>query len=120
MRPEKFKKCFTNFCLIIVDVMEKGSVCPGCRHKFKNGRPYSLHIKSCKDIDSAVNMALKKHKILTAKRTEEKKAAIAARKELAAQRSEADGPMDVDIHHDLEVRYRISTLFFSYFTSFPG
>ena len=94
--------------------MEKGSVCPGCRHKFKNGRPYSMHIKSCKDIDSAVNMALKKHKIVTAKRTEEKKADIAAQKELAAQ------PIDVDIHQDSEVWYRLPFLFFNFFTSSPG
>ena len=59
-------------------------------------------------------MALKKHKIVTAKRTEEKKAAIAAQKELAAQ------PIDVDIHQDSEVWYRFSILFFSYFTSFTG
>ena len=71
--------------------MGKENQCPGCKQKFQNGQPYSMHIKSCKEIDLAVDIALKKHKILNAKKSEEKKiqiAAIAARRELAAQASQ--------------------------------
>jgi hypothetical protein len=57
--------------------MGKESTCPGCQAKFMNGRPFSVHISCCKDIDSAANTALKKHKIITAKKTEEKNAQIA-------------------------------------------
>ena len=68
--------------------MGKEIRCPGCKRKFQNGRPYSMHIKSCEKIDLAVNTALKKHRILIAKRLEEKKIRIAA---IAAQRE-----MDID------------------------
>jgi hypothetical protein len=71
--------------------MGKQSTCPGCKTKFLNGRPYSVHIGLCKNIDSAANTALKKHKIVTAKRFDEKKAQIAARRELASQAAQNVG-----------------------------
>ena len=65
-----------------------------------------MHIKSCKEIDSAVDTALKKHKILTAKKVEDKKAAIAAHRELVAQASQvlplADQDMEI-VTSDQEV-----------------
>jgi hypothetical protein len=85
-------------------IMGKESLCPGCKQKYQNGRPYSMHIKSCREIDSAVDQALKKHKILTAKKSEEKKAAIAAHRELAAHASQVladDQDMDVDSDHEV-------------------
>jgi hypothetical protein len=72
-------------------IMGKESTCPGCKTKFLNGRPYSVHIGLCKNIDSAANTVLKKHKIVTAKRFDEKKAQIAARRELAAQAAQNVG-----------------------------
>lgn len=89
--------------------MGKENQCPGCKQKFQNGRPYSMHIKSCKEIDSAVDIALKKHKILNAKKSEEKKiqiAAIAARRELAAQASQnqyASSSQEFPDDHDMDV-----------------
>ena len=79
-------------------IMGKESLCPGCKHRFQNGQPYSLHIKSCKEIEFAVNQALKKHWILTMKKVEEKKVATAAHRELASQASQAlpDDQMNVD------------------------
>jgi hypothetical protein len=62
----KILHAFTSFYSIAVDIMGKESLCPGCKHKFQNGQPYSMHIKSCRDIVSAVEKALKKHKILSA------------------------------------------------------
>lgn len=64
-----------------------------------------MHIKSCKEIDSAVDKALKKHKTLTARKAEEKKAAVAAHRELAEQASQAlpEDQMDVDSDRDSEV-----------------
>ena len=73
--------------------MGKESTCPGCKVRFKNGRPYSVHISLCKNIDSAVNTALKKHKIIMAKRINEKKAQIAARRESAAQAASSSQPL---------------------------
>ena len=65
-----------------------------------------MHIKSCKEIVSAVDTALKKHKIVTAKKAEEKKAAIAAQRELASQASQIlpdDQDMDLqpEIHQEV-------------------
>lgn len=74
-----------------------------------------MHIKSCREIDSAVDRALKKHKILIAKKVEEKKASIAARRDLAAQASQAladDQEMDVD--SDQEVWANICFYLLSY------
>jgi hypothetical protein len=80
-------------------IMGKDSLCPGCKHKFQNGRPYSMHIKSCREVNSAVDTTLKKHKILIAKKEKEKAASIAAHRDLAAQASQMfpdDHEMDVD------------------------
>jgi hypothetical protein len=81
--------------------MGNESICPGCKAKFINGRSYSVHIRLCKYIDSAANTALKKHKIITAKKLEEKKAAVEACQEslAAAHTAQAlhDGQeMDLD------------------------
>lgn len=87
--------------------MGKESKCPGCKKIFENGRPYSMHIASCKDINSAADTALKKHKIIAAKKLEKKKAEIAARKELAAQAAQASSsqmlPDSQDVDVDMEV-----------------
>ena len=59
-----------------------------------------MHIKSCKEINSAVDKALKKHKILTAK----KKMAISAHRELVEQASQALPDHDeMDVDSDQEV-----------------
>jgi hypothetical protein len=86
-------------------IMGKESLCPGCKHRFQNGRPYSLHIKSCKEINSAVENALKKHRILTTKKFEEKKAAIAAQRELAAQAAQVmpDDQMNIDSDQKVQI-----------------
>jgi hypothetical protein len=99
--------------------MGKESLCPGCKQKFLNGRPYSMHIKSCREIDSAVDEALKKHKSLVAKKSEEKKAAavVAAQMELEAQTIPAD-QMDVD--KDLEVKIPDLFLFLTLSYIFTG
>jgi len=49
--------------------MAKQSQCPGCKQKFGDGQPYSVHLRVvlCKSFGSAVNMALKKHRINFAK-----------------------------------------------------
>jgi len=64
--------------------MAKQSQCPGCKEKFGNGRPYSVHLVLCKSLGSAADMALKKHKINSAKKSESKRKDIATRRELAA------------------------------------
>ena len=58
--------------------MAKQSQCPGCKEKLGDGRPYSVHLVLCKSFNSAVDMALKKHKINFAKD-------VAMRRELAAE-----------------------------------
>jgi hypothetical protein len=63
--------------------MGKQSLCPGCKKFFLDGRPYSMHIKSCKDISSVTDTTLKKHKIIMAKKTQAKKISIAVHRELA-------------------------------------
>jgi hypothetical protein len=93
--------------------MGKKNLCPGCKQGFQNGRPYSMHIKSCKEIVSAVDTALKKHKTLAVKRFEERKAAIALaahNRELAAQAlasAASQVPLsddqDMDVDSDQEV-----------------
>jgi hypothetical protein len=90
--------------------MGKKNLCPGCKQGFQNGRPYSMHIKSCKEIISAVDTALKKHKTLAVKRFEERKTAIAlaAHRELAAQASAASqvplsDDQDMNVDSDQEV-----------------
>jgi Plavaka transposase len=67
--------------------MGKQSQCPGCKEKFGNGRPYSAHLALCKFLGSAADIALKKHKINTAKKLELKRRDIAARRELLLERS---------------------------------
>jgi hypothetical protein len=71
-----------------------------------------MHIKSCREIDSAVDEALKKHRNQVAKNSEEKKAAavVAAQRELEAQLF-PDNQMDVDM--DFAVKYLF--LFHFYF-----
>jgi hypothetical protein len=86
----------------LLSIMGNESICPGCKAKFINGRPYSVHIRLCKNIDLAANTALKKHKIVSAKKIEEKKAAIAARRESAAQAGQPlldgqEGDLDLDM-----------------------
>lgn len=85
--------------------MGKQSTCPGCKAKFRNGRPFSVHIRCCKTIDLAANVALKKHKIITAKKIDAKKAQIAAANNLAALASGSqlipDGrEMNMDVDGD--------------------
>jgi len=65
--------------------MAKQSQCPGCKEKFGNGRPYSVHLVLCKSLGSAADMALKKHKINSAKKLESKRKDVAMRRELAAE-----------------------------------
>jgi len=62
------------------------SRCPGCKQGFLNGRAYSVHLTCCKTLGSATDSALKKHKILAAKKAKAKRLEFAARKALAAQR----------------------------------
>jgi len=87
-------------------------------NSYKKLRPYSMHIKSCREVVSAVDEALKKHKTLIAKQAEEKKAAAvdAAQRELVVQTSQPqafpDDHMDVDM--DSEVKYMFSILFLSF------
>ena len=50
-----------------------------------NGRPYSVHLTSCKNLHSATDSALRKHKITAAKKSEAKRLEVAARKALTAQ-----------------------------------
>ena len=50
-----------------------------------NGRPYSVHLTSCKNLHSATDSALRKHKLTAAKKSEVKRLEVAARKALAAQ-----------------------------------
>ena len=50
-----------------------------------NGRPYSVHLTSCKDLHSATDSALRKHKLIAAKKSEAKRLEVAARKALATQ-----------------------------------
>ena len=71
-----------------------------------------MHIKSCREIDSAVNEALKKHKNQVAKKTEDKKAAavVAAQRDLDAQMF-PENQMDVDM--DSQVKYLYSFSFSS-------
>jgi hypothetical protein len=97
-------------------IMGNESICPGCKAKFINGRPYSVHIRLCKNIDSAANNALKKHKIITAKKYEEKKAAVAARRESAAHAAQAlqDG-QEMDLEVDIqEVRHGYLAVFIAF------
>ena len=72
--------------------MGRKSTCPGCKSKFTNGRPFSVHIGLCKNIDSAADTAISKHKIITAKKKDEKKARIEA-----SQNQNALMILDVDI-----------------------
>jgi hypothetical protein len=65
--------------------MAKQSQCPGCKEKFGNGRPYSVHLVLYKSLGSAADMALKKHKINSAKKSESKRKDVAMRRELAAE-----------------------------------
>ena len=65
--------------------MGKLSRCPGCKHNFLDGRAYSVHLTCCKALRSATDSALKKHKVITAKKIETKRLDVATRKELAAQ-----------------------------------
>ena len=97
--------------------MGNENICPGCKAKFIN-RLYSIHTRLCKKIDLAVNTSLKKHKILTTKKINEKKAAVAACRESAAHTAQLlqDGQeinMDVDMQ---EVRlltcFKTSKLYF--------
>ena len=69
-----------------------------------NGRPFSVHIRCCKDIDSAANTALKKHKIATAKKIDDKNTqiALAAVHNLVDASSSQEGQeMDLDV--DMQV-----------------
>ena len=91
-------------------IMGKEILCAGCKKKFQNGRPYSMHIKSCRDIDSAVDEALKKHKDLVAKKLEEKKAAAIAK--TSPPQAFPDDQMDVDMESDVNIQY--SFLFLSF------
>jgi hypothetical protein len=85
--------------------MEKRSTCPGCKAKFRNGRPFSVHIRCCKTIDSAANIALKKHKIITAKKIEAKKARIAAAKNVAASSSQRiQDAQEMDLDNDVDMQ----------------
>lgn len=69
-----------------------------------NGRSFSVHIRCCKDIDSAANTALKKHKIFTAKKTDKKIAQIALS---AAQNlldaSDNQDAQEIDLDVDMQV-----------------
>lgn len=78
-----------------------------------------MHIKSCREIDSAVDEALKKHKNQVAKKSEEKKAAavVAGQREMEAQMF-PDNQMDVDM--DLAVKNLYSFLFSSFSYIFTG
>lgn len=76
-----------------------------------------MHIKSCREIDSAVDTALKKHKILIAKKEKEKAASIAARRDLAAQASQTfpdDHEMDVDSNQEVQATSIICFYLLSY------
>jgi hypothetical protein len=66
-----------------------------------------MHIKSCKEIDYTVDKSLKNLKNSIAKKSEEKKATIAAHKELAlaaqASKTLPDNAMDIDSDQDSKV-----------------
>lgn len=79
-----------------------------------------MHIKSCKEIDSAVDTALKKHKIFTAKRTEERKAAFAAHRELLAKAPQVlPNDQDMDVDSD-QVNFNQHLYYIIYISSFTG
>ena len=65
--------------------MAKQSQCLGCKEKFGNGRPYSVHLGLCKSLSLAADMALKKHKINSAKKLESKRKDVAMHRELAVE-----------------------------------
>jgi len=91
--------------------MWKESQCPGCKKKFLNGRPYSIHITSCKYIDSAADIALNKHKITTAKKFEAKRAQKSALKELAAgqnQHASTSANQELFNNQDMDLDVKVS------------
>jgi len=65
--------------------MAPQSVCPGCKGKFLNGHPYSVHLTCGKALGCAMDSALKMHKANTAKKSQAKKVEIAACQELVSQ-----------------------------------
>lgn len=85
--------------------MGKQSQCPGCKERFGNGRPYSAHLGLCKSLRSAVDTALKKNKINSAKKLEMKRKDIAARRELPPEENpNEENPneeMDMDVDPDV-------------------
>ena len=65
--------------------MGKLSHHPGCKQGFLNGCAYSVHITCCKALNSAMDSALTKHKIIAAKKAEAKWLEVAAQKGLTVQ-----------------------------------